>query len=170
MLVVCLSVSLSLCLCQHGLAIQSASAPPCAIGREAGRHNQKNTGSHAAPSRGRRVLAIADNLEALSSHRASIAAGFTLPIKNLAYIDSSTHWPNPYQRLLDFSRLVRNGDYSSHRAGMCQRHPGEDRIPSPDQQSSRASICSNKPGTKAVVPRVDTAPHGVETPTPLADC
>ena len=31
-------------------------------------------------------------------------------------------------------------------------------------------VCdSNKPGTNTVIPRVDTAPHGVETPTPLAD-
>ena len=29
---------------------------------------------------------------------------------------------------------------------------------------------SNKPGTTTVVLRVNTAPHGVETPTPLADC
>ena len=27
---------------------------------------------------------------------------------------------------------------------------------------------SKKPGTKTVIPRVDTAPHGVETPIPLA--
>ena len=51
----------SACLCQHDLAIQSVSAPPCATGREAGRHNQPNTGSHAAPNRGRRVLSFADN-------------------------------------------------------------------------------------------------------------
>ena len=29
---------------------------------------------------------------------------------------------------------------------------------------------STTSGTKAVVTLVDTAPHGVETPTPLADC
>ena len=29
---------------------------------------------------------------------------------------------------------------------------------------------SSKPGTRAVTLRVDTAPHGVEAPTPLADC
>ena len=29
---------------------------------------------------------------------------------------------------------------------------------------------SSKPGTTTVVLRVNTAPHGVETPTPLADC
>ena len=28
---------------------------------------------------------------------------------------------------------------------------------------------SDKPGTKPVIPRVDTATHGVATPTPLAD-
>ena len=31
------------------------------MGRKAGRHNQQNTGSHAGPSRGRRVLSIAVN-------------------------------------------------------------------------------------------------------------
>ena len=29
---------------------------------------------------------------------------------------------------------------------------------------------SNNPGTKTQIPRVDTAPRGVETPTPLAGC
>ena len=29
---------------------------------------------------------------------------------------------------------------------------------------------SNNPGTETEIVRVDTAPHGVETPTPLADC
>ena len=31
-------------------------------------------------------------------------------------------------------------------------------------------IYNSTSGTKKVVPRVDTAPHGVETPTPQADC
>ena len=44
-----------------------------------------------------------------------------------------------------------------------------DRIPSPDQKSFHTNN-SNKPETQSVVFRVDTAPHGVETPTPLADC
>ena len=33
------------------------------MGREAGCHSQLNTGAHAAPSRGRPVLSIADNPE-----------------------------------------------------------------------------------------------------------
>ena len=59
MLFVYLSVCLSVC--QHGLVMQSVSAPPCAMGRQARRHNQQNTGSHAAPSRDCRVLSIAVN-------------------------------------------------------------------------------------------------------------
>ena len=50
-----------LSVCSHGFAIQSASAPPCRMGRGGGRHNPWNTESHAAPSPGRRVLSIADN-------------------------------------------------------------------------------------------------------------
>ena len=46
--------------------------------------------------------------------------------------------------------------------------PGEVMISSPDQKSFHA-YNSNKPETKTVVFRVDTAPHGAETPTPLAD-
>ena len=56
---------------------------------DSGRHKQQHTGSHTAPSRGRRVLSIADNPEDVSSHRASIAAGYTFQVKNLAY------WPIP---------------------------------------------------------------------------
>ena len=77
---VCLSVV------QHGLAIQSVAALPCAMGGEAVRHNQQNTVSHAAPSRGRRVLSTADNPEvdciaaglqsrSAASHSIAIAAG-----------------------------------------------------------------------------------------------
>ena len=72
--------------CHHGLAIQSVSAPPCHTGREGGRHNQRNTGSHAARSRGRRVLSIPDSPEAAPG--ASVAAGFTFQVKNQA-----SHWP-----------------------------------------------------------------------------
>ena len=53
---------------------------------------------------------------------------------------------------------------------MSQRHPGkiEFRILGSEIPPY---ICNfNKPGTTTVVLRVDTAPHGVETPTPLADC
>ena len=48
-------------LCQNRLAIPGVSAPPCAMGRKAGRHNQQNNESHATPSRGRRGPIIADN-------------------------------------------------------------------------------------------------------------
>ena len=60
---VCLSVCLSVRLCQHVVAIHSVSAPPCAMDTEAGRDNQQNTGSHAAPSPGYRQLSIAVSLE-----------------------------------------------------------------------------------------------------------
>ena len=49
--------------CQHDHAIQSVSAPPCAMGGEAGRHNKQNTRYHVGPSRGRHVLSIAVNSE-----------------------------------------------------------------------------------------------------------
>ena len=44
---------------------------------------------------------------------------------------------------------------------------GEVNVPSPDQKSFYiCTIPTNpEPGTKTVIPRVDTAPHGVETPT-----
>ena len=42
---------------------------------------------------------------------------------------------------------------------------GEVKVPSPDKKFFHISTNSNKPGTKTVIPRVDTAPHGVETPT-----
>ena len=121
MLFVYLSVCLSVC--QHGLVMQSVSAPPCAMGREAGRHNQQNTGSHAAPSRGCHALSIADNLEAVSNHRASIAVGFTIQNKNHAY-----YWPFPIlpigQMVALSRRLVPNGDYSSHTASISSRETG----------------------------------------------
>ena len=40
--------------------------------------------------------------------------------------------------------------------------PGEDKVPSPVQNSL-------EPGIIAVIPRVGTAPGGVETPTSMAD-
>ena len=47
--------------------------------------------------------------------------------------------------------------------------PGEDRVSSPDQKSFHISTTnSNNPATKTGIPRVDTAPHGVETLTPMA--
>ena len=59
-----------LSVCQHDLAIQSVSTPSYAMGRDAGRHNQENAGSHAAPSRGCRMLGIADNPAAVSTEPA----------------------------------------------------------------------------------------------------
>lgn len=51
------------------------------MGGEAGRHNQQTTGSHAAPTRGRRGLSITDNPEP-ATDRAISAAAFTLPTRN----------------------------------------------------------------------------------------
>ena len=49
--------------------------------------------------------------------------------------------------------------------------PGEDRVLSPDEKSFRISTTrSHNLGTKTGIPRVDTAPQGVETPTTLAGC
>ena len=47
--------------------------------------------------------------------------------------------------------------------------PGDDKVPSPDQKSFHTYTNSNNPETKTDIPRVDTAPQGVENPTPLAD-
>ena len=47
--------------------------------------------------------------------------------------------------------------------------PVEDKFPSPDQKSFHIYNFNN-PGTKTQIPRVDTAPQGVETPTQLAGC
>ena len=58
---------------------------------------------------------------------------------------------------------------SGQRRGLSS--PGEDRVLSPDQKSFHISTTnSNNLGTKTGIPRVDTAPHGVETPTTLAGC
>ena len=55
------------------------------MGGEAGRPNQLNTGSHAAPSRGHRVLSIyCRQSQAVPRHRAGITSGFTIPIKKFA--------------------------------------------------------------------------------------
>ena len=48
-------------------------------------------------------------------------------------------------------------------------HPGEDRFPSPDQKSS-IHLQLRRLGDKTVIPRVNPAPHCVQTPTPLARC
>ena len=46
--------------------------------------------------------------------------------------------------------------------------PGEDRVLSLDHKSLHISATnSNNQGSKPGIPRVDTAPHGVETPTTL---
>ena len=82
------------------------------MGREARRHNQQNTGSHAAPTRGRRVLIIiADNPK-----RPRASQQFRLYNSNeesrIPLADSnSIHWPNLCQVVLAFSSmLVRKGN------------------------------------------------------------
>ena len=47
---------------------------------------------------------------------------------------------------------------------------GRDIIPSPDHKMLQYVYNSYKTGTTTVVFPVDTAPHGVETPTPMAEC
>ena len=51
-------------------------------------------------------------------------------------------------------------------SGQCRRSaaPWDDKVPSLDQNSFLCIRNSNNPGTKAGIPRVDTAPQGVETP------
>ena len=48
--------------------------------------------------------------------------------------------------------------------------PGEDEFPSPDQKILPYLYNSNKPVTTKRIPQVDTAPQGVDTPTPLVAC
>ena len=74
---VCLSVCLYVCLsvCRRGLAIQTVLVPPCAMGREAGRRHQRNIGSPAVPSCGRRVL---NNVVNPEDHKPFFCGGITV--------------------------------------------------------------------------------------------
>ena len=65
------SGSLSL---DQGLAIQSASAPPCHMVRGGRRHNSRNTGSRATTSPSRHALSVADNPQAIPGHSQREAA------------------------------------------------------------------------------------------------
>ena len=51
--------------CHHGLATERVSAPPRGVSREGWGHNQQSTRSHVKPSRGRRVLSVDDNPDAV---------------------------------------------------------------------------------------------------------
>ena len=117
--VVCLSVCLSACLCVSRDP-ERFSPAFLSMGREAGCDNQRNTGSHAAPSRGRRVLSIVDNPKAVPESTSIKPTLVYVPnsMNGILMADSfSTHWPNLCQRLLALPRrLVRGGDRSSHRA------------------------------------------------------
>ena len=64
------------------------------MGRESWEHNQRNTGSHATPSRGRRVLSMADSPEAVPNvHKSSIAAGSTSKLKKTNIIARFQFYP-----------------------------------------------------------------------------
>ena len=58
----------------------------------------------------------------------------------------------------------RRGFCHSGQGRGCAAH-GEVEVPSPDQKFFHISTIPTNQGTKTVIPRVDTAPHGVETPT-----
>ena len=45
--------------------------------------------------------------------------------------------------------------------------PGEDQVTCPGSEILPILYKSNQPGTETEIPRVDTAPHDMETPTPL---
>ena len=83
-----------------------------------------------------------------------------------------TVWkPQPHLWLLiGWGSCIQCGE--SYRSG--QRRdpaaPGDDKVSSPEFEILPYLFDSNNPRVKAEIPRVDTAPHGVETPTPLADC
>ena len=103
--------------------------------------------------------------------------------------------PIPEQKFFHISTTRKPGDEYScppgrHRPARCgqpQSHwrianwlglvepglPGKDIGSHPRIIILQYSYDSNKPGTKTTISLVDTAPHGVETPTPLrliADC
>ena len=66
------------------------------MGRERGRHDQQNTGSHAAPSWGRRGLIIVDNPEAplRAAEAALLLALFTLQMNNHTSYWTVNYLPN----------------------------------------------------------------------------
>ena len=184
--------AVSLSVCQHGLAFQSVSTPPCAMGRGAGRHNQRNTRSHGAPRRGRRVLIIAVNPENQSNvlrrdyshaaqqqeqlstaenhseaipkpHKASIAAGFTSQIKN-GHPIGRTRCPNPCQRLLAFSRR-RRVSVRQHHSGKIGSHARIKNIPYMYNSNKSGNETGDTPG------RYRSARCGIPKPRkPLARC
>ena len=67
--------------------------------------------------------------------------------------------PQPHLQIADWLGLENKASATRRRQGPI---PGLEIPP---------YICnSDNPGTKTAIPRVDTAPQGVETPTPLGDC
>ena len=79
--------------------------------------------------------------------------------------------PKPNQLVADWLRLMEPARGESWLSGQSggPAAPGKDRILSPDQKSLHiATTNSNKRGLKTGIHRVETAPHGVETPAPMA--
>ena len=88
-------------------------------------------------------------------------------------IPPRTVWkPQPHWHLADWLGLMEPARRESCLSSQRRRPaaPGKDEVPSPDQKILPYLYNANKPGTKTQIPRVDTAPHGVDTPTPLAGC
>ena len=75
-----LAVSLSVAMMSPSKALQSRLA--AWVSGKTWRPNQRNTGPHAVPSDGLRVLTIADNPEAIPSHKASFAATLYISSKS----------------------------------------------------------------------------------------
>ena len=73
--------------------------------------------------------------------------------------------PQPYCLIADRLELTETGRGESCPSGQRQGRaaPGEDKVLSPEILPYIYN--ANKPETNTVMPRVDTAPHGVETQT-----
>ena len=81
--------------------------------------------------------------------------------------------PQPNLLVANWLRLMERARGESCPSG--QRRgptaPGEERVSSPNQTSFHISTTnSNNLGATTGIPRVDTAPYGVETPTTLGSC
>ena len=85
-----------------------------------------------------------------------------------------TLWKSqPHRLIADWLGFVEPAHGESFPSGKRRGRtaPGEDRVSSPDQQYLRIPTTnSSNLRTKTGIPRVDTTPRGVETPTPLDGC
>ena len=165
-----------------------------------GQHNQRNIGSHATPSPGRRVLSIAVNPEDVNfkwaglQSRSVVLRSIKLQSKlqcgeTTTTQHSSTAPTAAAAAAAEHCRQSRGEPqavkatlllalYFKYKIGILlaerniQIHARSLLLWFKSHGSKIFSYMynSNKPGRKPAIPRVNTAPHGVETPTPLTPC